>query len=70
MAKLTRAEKLVALLTDRGCKIVEGRSKYIQLSRPERDDFYFIGRNGALRAGRSASSSVSLTDKIKPEIFK
>ena len=58
-------------LTDRVVRfLVEGlgmteapsRSRYRHFTKESRN--YFIGKAGAVRAGRSASDSVSLTDQV------
>lgn len=41
---------------------VSSRSKYRQFVKDGR--LYFVGKNGAVRAGKSASDSVSLTDQV------
>lgn len=56
-------DRLVASLTKRGAKpTTEIRtSKYTVLTRPGKlGHFYFVGPNGALRAGRTISTSISL----------
>ena len=63
--KKTKANKVIEMLLAKGCKEVKGRSKYRTFERPDGTDFYFVGRNGALRAGKSASKSVSLTRFLK-----
>lgn len=57
----TIREKLVAGLTKRGSQVVDNRSKkYVSLSVPgEPDHFYFVGKAGALRSGRTIADSVS-----------
>lgn len=66
MKKQTKSEKIIAALEVFGCKRVEGRTnKYVQLARPNKPGhFYFVGRNGSLREGRTVSSSFSLTDMV------
>jgi len=64
-----KREKVIEFLKQRGCKEVESKSgKYKKFSRPTRKDFYFVGRNGALRVGKNASQSISLTRFIN-EIY-
>ena len=64
---MTNADKLInRLVACFGCLPVPDLSrKYRKFARPDRDDFYFVGRNGALRAGRTQSNSISLTDSIR-----
>jgi len=64
MPKL-KSEKIIKYLIEKGCVEVKSRSKYRQFKRPGRDDFYFVGKNGALRAGKNASNSVSLSHLVK-----
>ena len=65
MPKL-KSEKIIKLLIEeKGCIEVKSRSKYRQFKRPGRDDFYFVGKNGALRAGKNASNSISLSHLVK-----
>jgi hypothetical protein len=45
-------------------KEVPSRSKYRQFSSPRPGRFYFVGKAGAVRAGRTASDSVSITDQV------
>ena len=63
--KKTRADNIVEWLVSKGCKEIKSRSKYRQFSIPDRTSFYFVGKNGALRAGKNASESVSLTHTLK-----
>ena len=65
MAKKTKRDIIIdALIDDNGCIEVECRSgKYRQFKRPEVDDsFIFVGRNGAVRVGRVATKSTSITN--------
>jgi hypothetical protein len=43
------------------CQEAPSRSKYRQFERGERS--YFVGKNGAVRAGKNASNSISVTDQ-------
>lgn len=61
---MSNQELLVEYLTQIcGAREVKSRSrKYRQFkSRKHPGKFYFLGRNGAVRLGKSVSSSVSLT---------
>ena len=62
MAKQTIAQRLVAALETQGCVRVASRTcKYIVLTRPAKPDyFYFVGKAGALRTGKTASNSISI----------
>lgn len=62
MPKQTKAEKIIQELLKWGCKEVASKSrKYRQFKRPNFDNYYFVGRHGALRVGKTVSNSVSLT---------
>ena len=65
MKKLKKSEKVINLLLEKGCKEIKSKSKYKQFTRPGRNDFYFVGRAGALRTGKTASKSTSLTRFLK-----
>ena len=41
---------------------IDSRSRYRQFVKDGR--LYFVGKSGAVRAGKSASDSVSLTDQV------
>ena len=45
------------------CQEVPCRSRYRQFERGERT--YFVGSNGAVRAGKNASNSISITDHAR-----
>lgn len=67
---MTRQETIVAYLTQAGCREVVSRSrKYRQFTtRPKpTGKFYFVGRQGAIRKGRSVFSSISLTGFVNYE---
>lgn len=63
---MTGQETIVQYLTQAGCREVKSVSrKYRQFTTPKRPGiFYYIGRQGAVRRGRSVSSSVSLTSFV------
>jgi len=64
--KRIKEDKIVEILLAKGCKEIKSKSKkYRKFERPGTTDFYFIGHNGALRAGKNISDSVSLTRFIK-----
>lgn len=72
--KNTIAHKVIEFLKARyGCTEVPSRAgKYVTLEIPNRESlnenekrFYFIGRNGAVRVGKCASKSYSITEKIQ-----
>ena len=63
----TKNEKIVEWLISKGCKEIKSKSKYRQFTRPQDIEYYFVGRNGALRAGKTASDSVSISHLVKLE---
>ena len=66
---MKKRDKIIEYLIKKGCKEVESKSgKYKKFSRPAREDFYFVGRNGALRAGKNVSKSISLTSFVNEKI--
>ena len=63
MAKQTQQDKIVKWFLSIGFTEMECRSgKYRQLKSAQPKYFYFIGRKGAVRAGKCASKSFSITD--------
>lgn len=59
---MTIAEMLVVALVDFGCKeiVPSGSKRYRKFTSPVRDDrFYWVGKNGALRFGRTVTYSTS-----------
>jgi hypothetical protein len=70
MPKKTLAQRVIRYLEDRGSKREMGRSHYIQLSRPGNpDSHYFVGKNGAVRVGRCASETFSVTESIHRQMW-
>ena len=64
MAKPTRREKIIELLEGRGYTQAPCTSrKYTKLTKPMKQP-YWIGKNGAVRSGRTIASSISMTDHI------
>lgn len=58
------SDKIILVLTERlKCSVrVSTSRKYQKFTRPDLEgEFYFVGQNGALRTGRSATDSISLT---------
>ena len=64
---MTLQERYITALQLRGSQIVPSRSgKYVIMTRPEKPGtFYFIGRAGAVRYGRTATQSFAAGDKWK-----
>ena len=74
MAKQTQQEKIIKWFLSIGFAEMECRSgKYRQFKSasnwPDKY-FYFVGRKGAVRAGKRASKSFSITDRIKQRMEK
>jgi hypothetical protein len=67
--------RLVAALIARGESLVPKRStKYTVLTRTRRDTgeslgFYFVGRAGALRVGRTVTESIPVPETIKKRLL-
>lgn len=66
MAKMTLADRLAAALTHIGCVEQPKQGKYRKFSHvdPEKKGkiWFFVGKSGALRSGKNATTSISLTD--------
>lgn len=65
MAKKTKRDIIIeALVEKQGCIEMECKSgKYRQFNRPGIEDSYiFVGRSGAVRVGRIATKSQSITN--------
>jgi hypothetical protein len=64
MTKRTLRARLIEALETRGCKRVEHRTtKYTVLEKLESmtgGRFYFVGKSGSLRTGKTVSTSASL----------
>lgn len=69
---MRKSDLLAAYFTKRGLREVNGRTqKYRVFARPD-GKFWFIGKNGALRFGRTVSDSISLSpkwEKIEKDIL-
>jgi hypothetical protein len=59
---MTKTEKIVNELIKRGCTevIPSKSSKYRQFKISHREEFYWVGRSGALRVGKNSSHSMSI----------
>jgi hypothetical protein len=68
-------DRLVAALTARSETRVPGRSsKYTVLTRTSHETgqkigFYFVGRAGALRVGRTATESIPVTAAVRARLL-
>lgn len=61
MAKQTLQQRIIDALETLGCRRVEGKTtRYVVLTKMRDEGFYFVGKNGAFRAGRTVTSSMSL----------
>lgn len=62
--KKTRQEIIIERLLQSGCVEEVSRSKkYRQFKKPgQKNDYYFVGKNGALRTGKNISGSISLAN--------
>lgn len=61
--KVTRQAMIVEHLKQQGHTVVDSRSrKHIKVARAGREgEFFFVGKGGGVRAGRTMESSISLT---------
>lgn len=69
---MTKAEQVIKYLMGKGAREVTSNSrKYRKFSYPGRGDkFYFVGKAGALRVGRTVGESVSVSHIYEPVIKK
>jgi hypothetical protein len=71
MARITLQQRLIEALiaTARG-RLIESRSrKYVTLKRPD-GSFYFVGPAGALRFGKTVTSSVTAPEDFKRRLLE
>jgi hypothetical protein len=71
MARITLQQRLIEALiaTARGT-LVESRSrKYVTLKRPD-GSFYFVGKAGALRFGKTVTASIAAPDDFKRRLLE
>ena len=70
MPKPTLQQRLIdALITSGRGTPVESRSrKYVTLKRPD-GSFFYVGRAGALRFGKSVSDSMAAPDEFKQRLL-
>ncbi len=63
-------EKIVELLIQKGCEELPFNSrKYRKFTRPNvANSFYFVGKGGSVRSGRTVSKSYSLTRSFRKEV--
>lgn len=70
MPKTTLQQRLVDALvaTGRGTIVPSRSRKYITLERPDKS-FFYVGRNGALRFGRTVTDSVAAPEDFKQRLL-
>ena len=70
MAKPTLQQRLVdALVASGRGAVIESRSrKYITLKRPD-GKFFYVGKAGALRFGKTVSDSMAAPDEFKQRLL-
>lgn len=56
----TKQAQICAKLIASGCKEIAGNSKKYRTFKRSNGEFYFVGKNGALRTGKTVSDSISL----------
>lgn len=69
MAK-TMQERFAAALEGRGERIVKRTFRYIVYSRNHGGGFYYLGRSGALRIGRTIADSVPARGEFKAALLQ
>ena len=71
MARITLQQRLIEALiaTGRGTRVENRSRKYITLKRPD-GSFYFVGRAGALRFGKTVTASVAAPDDFKRRLLE
>ena len=71
MPKPTLQRRLVDALvaTGRGTTVPSRSRKYVTLERPDKSSFY-VGRNGALRFGKTVSTSVAAPEDFKRRLLE
>jgi hypothetical protein len=70
MAKLTLQQRLVDALvvSGRGTPVESRSRKYLTLKRPD-GGFYFVGKAGALRFGKTVADSMAAPDEFKKRLL-
>ena len=63
---MTKAERIVRFMTEglQKTEIQTNTRKYRKFTGRNENHFYFVGKAGAVRSGRIASDSVSITDLV------
>ena len=62
----TLTDRVIRHLTE-GLKKTElsSKNRYRKFTGSSTNSFYWVGKNGSVRAGKSPSNSISLTDKVR-----
>jgi hypothetical protein len=70
MAKRTLQQRLVDALvaTGRGTPVTSRSRKYVTLKRPD-GTFFYVGKAGALRFGKTVTGSVAAPDDFKRRLL-
>ena len=63
MSKPTKQQQVVAALVGRGCReVASGSKRYRKFANPDGRLPLYVGKQGAVRIGRTVADSVSVTD--------
>ena len=66
---MTLRDKVIERLKAKGCRELPSNSrKYRKFTHPVQGNYYWVGKAGALRSGKTIGDSVSLGRYIYPEI--
>ena len=71
MARITLQQRLIEALiaTGRGTRVESRSRKYVTLKRPD-GSFYFVGKAGALRFGKTVSASIAAPEDFKRRLLE
>jgi hypothetical protein len=71
MARITLQQRLIEALiaTARGTMVESRSRKYVTLKRPD-GSFYFVGKAGALRFGKTVTASIAAPDDFKRRLLE
>ena len=71
MPKPTLQQRLIEALiaTARGTRVESRSRKYVTLHRPD-GSFYFVGRAGALRYGKTVAASIAAPEDFKRRLLE
>jgi hypothetical protein len=71
MPKITMQQRLVDVLvtTGRGTPVESTSQKYVILKRPD-GTFFYVGKAGALRFGKTVSDSMAAPDEFKKRLLE